>query len=99
MDKDTLKLVTGGAAAEAKLALQNLEAILVAAGSSIQNVVKITMFLNDIGDFASVNEEYKKVFSKDFPARSCFQVGKLPLGATVEIEAIAMTGDVKIVNA
>lgn len=60
MDKDSLKLVPGGAVAEATLALQNLKNILEAAGSGIDNVIKTTVLLNDINDFAAVNEEYKK---------------------------------------
>lgn len=60
MDKDTLKIVPGGAGPEAALALINLGQVLKAAGSSIENVVKTTVFLNDMNDFGIVNEEYKK---------------------------------------
>ncbi|KRT83656.1 hypothetical protein AMK59_3531 [Oryctes borbonicus] len=99
LNKDTMKLVDGGAAAEARQALQHLGHILEAAGSSYANVVKTNIFLNDINDFSSVNEAYKECFKKDFPARSTFQVGKLPMGANVEIEVIAASGDVKTVPA
>ena len=91
-----VQLLVGGAVAEAKLALQNLQHILAAANSKVENVIKTTVLLNDINDFAAVNEEYKKVFTTNFPARTCFQAGKLPLGACVEIEVIAIVGDCKI---
>uniref|UniRef100_D3TNY9 Putative translation initiation inhibitor UK114/IBM1 n=1 Tax=Glossina morsitans morsitans TaxID=37546 RepID=D3TNY9_GLOMM len=99
MDKTTMQLVPGGAAAQTEMALKNLEAILIAAGSGIDKVVKNSVFLKDLNDFGEVNEAYKKVFCKDFPARSCFQVAKLPMDALVEIECIALTGDVKTVSA
>ncbi|CRK95665.1 CLUMA_CG009123, isoform A [Clunio marinus] len=95
IDKDSGKLVSGGAASEATKALENMGNILEAAGSKFENVIKCTVLLNDIADFAAVNQEYTKVFTSNFPARTCFQVGKLPLGASVEIEVIAITGDVK----
>lgn len=60
MNKDTLKVVEGGIAAETKVALENLKNILEAAGSKIENVIKCTVLLNDINDFGTVNEEYKK---------------------------------------
>ena len=72
------------------MALKNLTAVLEAAGSSLDNVVKTTVFLNDINDFATVNAVYAKYFTKDFPARSAVQVAALPLGALVEIEAVAV---------
>ncbi|KAI7834954.1 endoribonuclease L-PSP [Kickxella alabastrina] len=69
--------------------LKNLEAILVEAGSSIANVVKTTCFLDDINEWPAMNEVYAKVFHTAPPARSAFEVGKLPKNAKVEIEAIA----------
>ncbi|KAJ2454902.1 hypothetical protein EV183_001163 [Coemansia sp. RSA 2336] len=69
--------------------LKNLEAILVASGSSISNVVKTTCFLDDINEWPAMNEVYDKVFHTDPPARSAFEVGKLPKNAKVEVEAIA----------
>ncbi|XP_073968626.1 reactive intermediate imine deaminase A homolog UK114 isoform X2 [Rhodnius prolixus] len=92
LDKDTMKLVSGGAANEAKKAIENLEAVLVAADSSLSNVVKTTVLLEDINDFTSVNDVYKTYFKEPFPARACYQVGKLPLGAKIEIEVIAISG-------
>ncbi|KAJ1773850.1 hypothetical protein LPJ74_000394 [Coemansia sp. RSA 1843] len=69
--------------------LKNLEAVLVASGSSIANVVKTTCFLDDINEWPAMNEVYGKVFHTAPPARSAFEVGKLPKNAKVEIEAIA----------
>lgn len=74
---------------QARAALANVRAILEQAGSSMQKVVKVTVFLTDISDFAFVNEVYAECFSAPFPARSCFAVKALPLGARVEIEVIA----------
>ena len=87
---ETGKMLDGDVAAQADLALKNLKAVLEAAGSSLENVVKATVFLNDINDFATVNGVYAKYFTRDFPARSAVQVAALPLGALVEIEAIAL---------
>ncbi|XP_060520357.1 rutC family protein UK114 [Cylas formicarius] len=97
LDKDTMKLVEGDVSAETRQALKNLGHILQAANSSYDKVVKTTIFLSDINDFAAVNEVYKEFFTKDFPARSAFQVGKLPLNARVEIEVVAGTGNVKTI--
>uniref|UniRef100_A0A0A1XH17 Ribonuclease UK114 n=1 Tax=Zeugodacus cucurbitae TaxID=28588 RepID=A0A0A1XH17_ZEUCU len=96
LDKDTLTLVPGGVTQQTEVALKNLVAVLEAAGSSVDNVVKNTIFVKDLNDFGAVNEAYKKVFSKNFPARSCVQVARLPLDALVEIESIALIGDVVI---
>lgn len=72
-----------------KTSLENVKAILEEAGSSLDKVVKTTVFLKDVNDFAAVNEVYAKYFTSDFPARSCFEVGKLPKDAVIEIEVIA----------
>lgn len=77
------------AVSQAKQSLANLQAILKAAGASPANVVKTTVLLADINDFAAVNEVYAQVFTADPPARSCFAVAALPKGGKVEIEAIA----------
>ncbi len=71
------------------LALRNLDEVLVAAGLSLNNVVKTTVFLTDMTDFSAMNEEYSKHFSPPYPARSTVQVSSLPRGAKVEIEVIA----------
>lgn len=78
-----------GITAQAAQSLKNLAAILDAAGLSTANVVKTTVFLADMADFAAMNAEYAKAFSEPFPARSAVAVRDLPKGVLVEIEAIA----------
>lgn len=82
-----------GVAEQAERALRNLSAILDAAGTSLERVVKTTIFLADMGDFATVNEVYARHISTPYPARSTVAVAALPKGALVEIEAIALAGD------
>jgi 2-iminobutanoate/2-iminopropanoate deaminase len=84
------KLVEGGIEAQAERALRNLAAVLDAAGCSFGDVVKTTVFLADIGDFAALNGVYAKFMAEPPPARSTFAVAALPGGARVEIEAIAL---------
>jgi 2-iminobutanoate/2-iminopropanoate deaminase len=84
------KLVSGGIQAETNQALENLRAVLEAGDSALNLVVKTTVFLQDISDFNKMNEIYAKFFNNHPPARSAFQVGALPKGALVEIEAIAL---------
>ncbi|MDD3921140.1 MAG: RidA family protein [Eubacteriales bacterium] len=74
---------------QTKQALANLKNVLEAAGTSAANVLKTTVFVQDLGDFAAVNAIYGEFFGKDFPARSCVQVAKLPAGGLVEIECVA----------
>lgn len=78
-----------GVQAQARQSLANLGAVLAAAGMGFENVVKTTVFLADINDFAAVNEVYGQVFAQDPPARSCVAVKTLPKNALVEIEVIA----------
>jgi 2-iminobutanoate/2-iminopropanoate deaminase len=82
-----------GVAAQADRALRNLAAVLDAAGSNLERVVKTTIFLTDMGDFAAVNEVYATHISPPFPARSTIAVKALPKGALVEIEMIALASD------
>jgi 2-iminobutanoate/2-iminopropanoate deaminase len=89
VDPADRKLVPGGVEAEARQALTNLQNILEAAGSRMSNVLKTTVFLADIADYAAVNAVYGEFFGADFPARSAVQVAALPAGAAVEIEAVA----------
>ena len=70
--------------------MENLSAVLEAAGSSLEKVIKTTIFLQDLNDFEKVNEIYGDYFKDNLPARSCVQVAKLPKGAIIEIEAIAI---------
>ena len=74
---------------QAEQSLKNIENLLAASGATTDNVVKTTVLLADIADFAAVNEVYAQHFEAPFPARSAFQVAALPAGALVEIEAIA----------
>ena len=77
-------------AAQARQSLENVKAVVEAGGSSMDRVVKTTVFLADMGDFAAVNQVYSTYFAEPFPARSCVQVAALPLGVKVEIEAVAV---------
>ena len=89
LDPATGEMVEGGVEAQAVRALDNLAAVLAAAGSSMREVLKTTVYLADMADFARVNEIYARYFEEPYPARSAVQVGALPKGALVEIEAIA----------
>ncbi len=89
LDPQTGKLQEG-VEAQARQALSNVQAVLQAANSSIDRVVKTTIFLADMNDFAAVNAVYGELFDQDPPARSTVQVAALPLGGLVEIEVIAL---------
>jgi 2-iminobutanoate/2-iminopropanoate deaminase len=90
LDPATGKIVEGDVAAQTRQVMGNLQAILQAAGSTLDKVVKTTVFLQEMDDFAQMNGEYSQFFEGDPPARSTVQVAGLPLGALVEIEAIAL---------
>ena len=81
--------IPDGAAAQAERVFANVLAILAVAGLRPESVVKTTVFLADLADFAAVNEVYARVFPAPFPARSCVQVAAIPKGARLEVEAIA----------
>ena len=89
LDPATGKLAGESVEAQAEQALCNLEGVLAAAGMTFANVVKTTIFLADLGDFAAVNSIYATRFPEAPPARSCFQVAALPAGGKIEIEMIA----------
>ena len=89
LDAATGKLVEGDVSAQAKQCLENLKSILDAAGLTFVDVVKTTIFLTSMGDFAAVNEAYKGYVGEPYPARSTVAVAGLPMGALVEIEMIA----------
>jgi 2-iminobutanoate/2-iminopropanoate deaminase len=93
IDPKTGVFVEGGIEAQTRQALTNLKAVLEAAGSSLGNVIKTTVFLRDMGEFAAMNGVYAEFFTEDFPARSAVQVARLPLDGAVEIEAVAVIGD------
>jgi 2-iminobutanoate/2-iminopropanoate deaminase len=84
------ELVPGGIAEQTEQVFANLSAILEAAGSSLAHVVKTTVFLQSFDDFAGMNEVYARHVGDTPPARSTFEVGKLPSGALIEIEAVAL---------
>jgi len=90
LDPATGVIVGNNATEQAVQVLKNIGEVLKAAGVSFNNVVKTTVFLTDINDFASVNEVYKQFFTEKSPARSAVAVNALPKGAKVEIEAIAV---------
>jgi 2-iminobutanoate/2-iminopropanoate deaminase len=89
LDPSTGQLVPGGIAEQTSRALENLRAVLRAAGSDVSQVVKTTVFLVDMADFTAMNEVYGRVFGDHRPARSTVAVAALPRGALVEIEVIA----------
>ena len=89
LDPGTQQMVQGDIRAQTERVMENLAAVLQAAGIGFEHVVKATIFLTDLGDFAAVNEIYAKRFPRNPPARSTVQVAALPKGARVEIELIA----------
>ncbi|XP_020893771.1 2-iminobutanoate/2-iminopropanoate deaminase [Exaiptasia diaphana] len=95
LDPKTMEFVSQDAGGQTKQALTNMGHILEAGGSAFNKVVKATVLLDDINDFQAVNEVYKTFFTEKQPARAAYQVGKLPKGGKVEIEAIAIVGEVK----
>ncbi len=90
LDPATGQLLEGDIAAQTGRVLDNLTAVLAAAGSDLAHVVKTTVFLADLGDFAAMNEAYATRFGEHRPARSTVQVAALPRGARIEIECIAV---------
>ncbi len=93
IDPQTGELAPGGIAAQAEQAMHNLAAILDAAGTSLDRVVKTTIFLTEIAHFTAVNEIYGRLMPPPHPSRSTVAVRELPKGALVEIECIALDGD------
>ncbi len=92
LDPATKSLVEGDIKVQTEQALKNVEAILKAAGTSMKSVIKTTVFLKDMGEFAQMNEVYARFFSDSAPARSTVEVARLPKDVKVEIEAIAVVG-------
>jgi 2-iminobutanoate/2-iminopropanoate deaminase len=89
LDPKTGELIEGDTAAQARQCLKNIDAILDASGSNLFRVVKATIFLVDLADFAAVNAVYGEFFKSDYPARTTIQVAALPKGSRVEIEVLA----------
>lgn len=90
LDPRTGQLVPGDVRIQTKRVMENIKAILESAGTSLANVVKTTVFLRDMNDFGAMNEIYGSYFREDPPARSTFQVAKLPRDGAVEIEVVAL---------
>jgi 2-iminobutanoate/2-iminopropanoate deaminase len=90
LDPKTQQIVEGNASVQTERVLENLKGVVEAAGSSMQRVVKVTVFLADMNDFAAVNEVYSRYFVTHPPARSTVEVSKLPRNARVEIDLIAL---------
>jgi len=90
IDPKTGQMVAGGIEEQAEQVLKNLTGVLEAAGSSMAHVLKTTVFLADMNDYAAMNEVYRRHFKEDPPARSAIQVAKLPANAKIEIEAVAV---------
>jgi len=86
----TSELREGGIEAQTRQVMNNIRAVLEAAGSGLDNVVKTTVFLADINDFAAFNAVYSEFFPEDPPARTTIQAGGLPIGALIEVEAVAL---------
>ncbi|MEG1501360.1 MAG: RidA family protein [Clostridiales bacterium] len=90
LDPQKGSLIAGGIKEQTQQALTNLQAVLEEGGSSLENVLKVTVFIKDMNDFALVNEIYGQFFGKQPPARSCVEVARLPKDALIEVEAIAL---------
>jgi len=91
---DSTGKVADGIEAQTKLALENMGHVLAEVGATHKNVVKVTVLLQDINDSVKMNAVYAKFFPTHHPARAAYEVAKLPVGALIEIEAIAIVGDI-----
>ena len=81
--------VEGGTLAQAKQAFENIKTVLGELGATMDDVLKTTVYLTDIGEFGEVNKLYAEYFGPDYPARTCVEVSRLPLGLSIEVECIA----------
>lgn len=90
VDPNSGEVVAGGVVPQAEQALRNLSEVLAGAGAGLENVVKTTVFIKDMNDFAAINEVYKRFFTGSFPARSCVEVARLPKDVLIEIECVAV---------
>jgi len=89
INPSTNEFVNGNIDSQTKQVIENIKAILESAGSSLQKVLKVTIFITDMKDFDSINAVYSEYFNSSLPARACVEVSNLPKGAKVEMEAIA----------
>ena len=92
LDPATGQLIEGGVAQQTERVLANLEAILKASGSALDQVVRTTVYLKDMGEFSAMNEVYARFFPREAPARVTVEVARLPKDVRVEIDAIALAG-------
>ncbi len=90
VDPASGEVVSGGVAEQAEQALKNVAAVLAAAGAGLEYVVKTTVFIKNMNDFAAINQVYKKYFTGNYPARSCVEVARLPKDVLIEIECVAV---------
>ncbi|EKE01356.1 MAG: hypothetical protein ACD_21C00154G0001 [uncultured bacterium] len=90
LDPTTQTLTVGGVASQTQQVLQNIQAIVMAAGGQLSQIVKTTIYLTDLAAFAAVNEVYGQFFTEPYPARATVQVAALPKGAQIEIDCIVM---------
>ncbi len=93
LDPATMALVEGDVAAQAERVFDNLSAVAEAAGGSLDDLVKVTVYLTDLGDFQTVNDVMARRFRKPYPARAAIGVAALPRGAAVEVEAVMVAAD------
>lgn len=91
LDPETGAMVKGDTAAQARRVLENMRGVLEAAGASLEGVLKTTIYLADLADFESVNAVYAEFFPTAPPARACVEVSRMPKGARVEIDAVALS--------
>lgn len=89
IDPKTGEIVTGDIQTQTIRVLENLKEVLIEAGTSLENVIKTTVFIKDMNDFAKINKIYGEYFTMPYPARSCVEVARLPKDVMIEIEAIA----------
>lgn len=93
LDPQTMELIAGGIVEQTERVLLNVSAVLEAAGTDLSRVVKTTVFLKDMGEFAQMNEVYARYFAEDAPARSTVEAARLPRDVRVEIEVVALVGE------
>lgn len=93
LDPSTTELVDGGCEAELKQVFKNMQAVVTAAGATFNDIVKLTIYLKDLKDFAVVNDMMKTQFQEPYPARTTIQVAALPKGALVELDAILISAE------
>jgi 2-iminobutanoate/2-iminopropanoate deaminase len=93
LDPATGQIVAGGVAEQTRRVMENLKAVLAAAGATLRDVVKTTLYIKNMSDFSTINEIYGQYFPEEPPARSCVEAARLPRDVLVEIEAIAVVDE------